>query len=317
MDKGYNSWSPDQKMDCQSLNLNLSGAQFSLGPRVMFPSFGNMVSPPVCHEPRGWFYGMPRYRQGIVPTDNPIVKEAEKKLPEASPAVARETSGVQKKFLVFDQSGDQTTVMYSLGVGPSTRYQFPSLNKPNPQFGSHAVCIDKLIVENEGNDSGSEMREDTEELNALLYSDDDDEDDDDETSTGHSPSSMTGSHEQKRKIESDEEEEVASSGGPFKRRKKEGEGSLENALEDTASSGRSGINCSGNDANGAFEEEYDNFSSSSMKLRKEKMKETINMIQNLIPGDKNGKNAIMVIDEAINYLIRLKEKAQALGLDSF
>ncbi|KAK1406720.1 hypothetical protein QVD17_38328 [Tagetes erecta] len=254
-----------------------------------------MVSPPVCHEPCRWFYGMPRYRQGIVPT----VKEAERKLPEASPAVARETNGVQKKFLVFDQSGDQTTVMYSLGVGPSTRYQFPSLNKPQPEFGSHdTVCVD---IENEGNDSGSEMREDTEELNALLYSDD-------ETSTGHSPSSMMGSREQKRKIESDEEEEVASSGCPSKRHKKEGEGSLVNTLEDTASSG---INCSGNDVN---EEEYDNFSSDSMTLRKEKMKETINMIQNLIPGDKNGRNAIMVIDEAISYLISLKVKAKALGL---
>ncbi|KAJ0790738.1 putative transcription factor bHLH family [Helianthus annuus] len=316
MEKGLNSWSRDQNIDWQSLNPNLSSAQFGLGPRVTFPSFGNSVSPPVYHEPCGWFYGLPRYRQGIVPTVNSIVKEVKEKLPEASPVVARETNGLQKKFLVFDQSGDQTTMMYGLGVGPSsTRYQFPSLNKPKPQFGSHIVCVDKLVEENDGNDSQSEMREDTEELNALLYSDDDyddeDEDNDEETSTGHSSCSMTGG--QKRELESVEQEEVASSGGPVKRRKKQDVGSFVNTLEDTASSGKSGINCSGN---GVFEEEYDDISCSNKKLRIAKMKETINVLQNLIPGDKNGKNAIMVIDEAIHYLTSLKVKAKALGLDS-
>ncbi|MFS7941359.1 putative transcription factor bHLH family [Helianthus anomalus] len=328
MEKGLNSWSRDQNIDCQSLNPNLSSAQFGLGPRVTFPSFGN-------HEPCGWFYGLPRYRQGIVPTVNSIAKEVKVKLPEASPVVARETNGLQKKFLVFDQSGDQTTMMYGLGVGPSsTRYQFPSLNKPKPQFGSHIVCVDKLVEENDGNDSQSEMREDTEELNALLYSDDEyddeDEDNDDETSTGrHSPCSMTGG--QKRELESGEEEEVASSGGPMKRHKKEDVGSLVNTLEDTASSGESGINCSGNgvfeeessgesgincSGNGVFEEEYDDISCSNKKLRIAKMKETINVLQKLIPGDKNGENAITVIDEAIHYLTSLKVKAKALGLDS-
>ncbi|KAI3685966.1 hypothetical protein L1987_79635 [Smallanthus sonchifolius] len=272
-----------------------------------------MVSPPVSHEPCGWFYGLPRYCQGLVPMVNSTEKEVNPKLPEGN--------GVQKKFLVFDQSGDQTTMMYTLGVDPSSnRFQLPFLNKPKPQFGSHTVCVDKPINENDGNDSESEMREDSEELNALLYSDEDDDDDDDDdetTSTGHSPSSMTGFREQKRKIESDEEEEVASSGGALKRHKKEDAGSFVNTLEDTASSGKSGINCSGNAGNGVFEEEYDNFSSGDKKLRIEKMKETINVLQNLIPGDKNGKNAIMVIDEAIHYLRSLKVKAQALGLDSF
>ncbi|KAK9080835.1 hypothetical protein SSX86_000593 [Deinandra increscens subsp. villosa] len=306
MEKGFSSWSQDQETCWQSLNPNLSSAQFGLGPRVIFPSFGNMVSSPVCREPCGWFYGSPGYRQGFVPMVNSIVKEVEQKLSEASPDVAQETSGVQKKFLVFDQSGDQKTLMYSLGVRPSlTRHQFPSFNSPKPQFGSHTVCVEKPTTQNDGIGSESEMREDTEELNALLYSDDD-TDYDDEKSTGQSPSSMVGCREQKRKLESGEEEEVASSGGPLKRRK--------NALADTASSGKSGINCSGN---GMFEEEYDGFTYSNKQLRIEKMKETINLLQNLIPGDSNGKNAIMVIDEAIHYLRNLKVKAKALGLDSF
>ncbi|KAD4386165.1 hypothetical protein E3N88_26334 [Mikania micrantha] len=275
-----------------------------------------MISPPFHDEPRGWFYGMPRYRQSFVPIVDSVVKEVETKLPEASFDVPRKTNGLQKKFLVFDQSGDQTTLMYSLGVGPSsTHYQLPSINNPKPQFGSHMVCVDTLIKD-EGNDSKSDMREDTEDLNALLYSDDDDDDDDDydddETSTGHSPGLMMGFPGQKRKIRSDEEEEVASSGGPLKRHKKDDKGGLVNTIEDNASSVQSGINCSGN---GMFEEEYDNLSSGDKKLRIEKMKETINVLQNLIPGDTNGKNAIMVIDEAIHYLRSLKEKAKALGLD--
>ncbi|XP_076921210.1 transcription factor bHLH145-like [Bidens hawaiensis] len=316
MEKCFNSRSQDHQIDWQSPNPNLPSAQFGLGPRVMLPSFGNVVSPPVIYEPSGWFYGLPRHRQGfgVAPVVNSMAKEVKETFPEASPVVARETKVGQKKFLVFDQSGDQTTLMYGFGVGPSsTRYQFPSLNKPKPQDGSHTVCVDKLLEENNGIYSESEMREDTEELNALLYSDDDE---DDETSTGHSPNSMTGFKGQKREFEHGEEEEVASSGGAWKRCKKDDKGSFVNSLEDTASSsGKSGINCSANEV--FEEEEYDSFSSGNKKLRIEKIKETINLLQNLIPGDTRGKNAIMVIDEAIHYLTSLKVKAKALGLDSF
>ncbi|KAK9072127.1 hypothetical protein SSX86_008559 [Deinandra increscens subsp. villosa] len=320
MEKRFDPWSHDQQINWQSPNPNLSSAQFGLGPQATFPSFGNMVSLPVRQEPCGWFYGLPRYRQGLVPAVNSIVREVEDKLPVPSPNVARETNGAQKKFLVFDQSGDQTTLIYSSGARPAPfRYQFPSSNNPKRQFGADTVDINEFIIENDGNDSKSEMREDTEELNALLYSDDEDDDDndedDDEKSTGHSPSSVTGFLEQNQKceIERGEEEEVASSGGLTKRRKREDGDNIENVLEDTASSGKSGINCSGN---GVFDEESDSFSSGNKRLRKEKIKETINLLQNLIPGDKNGKNAIMVIDEAINYLRSLKVKAKALGLDT-
>lgn len=328
MDKGFDPWFRDQQTDWQSPNPNLLSAQFGLGPRVSVPSFGNMVSPKAStqqEQPCGWFYGLPRYRQGLIPVVNPTVKE---QLPVVGPNVTQAVNGVQKKFLVFDQSGDQTTLIYSSGVGTApARYQYPSLNNnPKPQYGSYPVHVDETIKEDDGNDSSSEMREDTEELNALLYSDDDDDDDEDEenendyeneeTSTGHSPSSMIRFGEQKRENVIGEEEEVASSGGPTKKRKFEDEGNIVNALEDTASSGKSGIYCSGNDGNGVFEEQFNGFSCGNKRPKIEKMKETINLIQNLIPGDKNGKNAIMVIDEAIEYLINLKVKAKALGLDS-
>ncbi|KAD7116733.1 hypothetical protein E3N88_04001 [Mikania micrantha] len=75
-----------------------------------------MISPPFCHEPRDWFYGMPRYRQGFVPIVNSVVKEVEKKILKASPDVPRKINGLQKKFLVLDQSGDQTTLIYHTSI---------------------------------------------------------------------------------------------------------------------------------------------------------------------------------------------------------
>ena len=68
----------------------------------------------------------------------------------------------------------------------------------------------------------SEIHEDIEELNALLYSDDeygdgDYSEDGEEASTGHSPSMMTLYDKQEWFEKSDEE--VASLGGPTKKRK--------------------------------------------------------------------------------------------------
>ncbi|GJV75558.1 transcription factor bHLH145-like protein [Tanacetum coccineum] len=280
--QGFDSWFRDQPTDWQSPNPNLSSAQFGLGPRVSVPSFGNMVSPKATtrqEQPCGWFYGLPRYRQGLIPV-------------------------LENRF--------------------QSDYQYPSLNNnPKPQHGSYPVHVPETIKEDNGNDSSSEMREDTEELNALLYSDDDDDDEENEYNcenggrvTGHSPSSMIRFGEQKLENVIGIEEEVASSGGPTKRRKLEDDGNITNALEDTASSGKSGIYCSGNDGNEVFEEEFSSFSCGDKRPRIEKMKETINLIQNLIPGDKSGKNAIMVIDEAIQYLRDLKVKAKAFRADA-
>ncbi|XP_024976108.1 transcription factor bHLH145-like [Cynara cardunculus var. scolymus] len=307
MEKGFESWFQNQQIDWQSPNPNSSSAPIGLGPRVTIPS---MVSPKasVRQEPCGWFYGLPRYRQGFIPAVN-------SKLPVASP---NDVGAAEKKFLVFDQSGDQTMLIYSSGVGIAPiRHHFPPSDNPKLQSGSHPLHVDECIKENDGDDSRSEMREDTEELNALLYSDDDDNDDDDENeemSTGHSPGSVTGFVEQKRK--NCEEEEAESSFGPTKRCKREEGVNIVNSLEDTASSGKSGINCLGNGGNGEFEEESNDFSAGNRRVRKEKLKETLSLLQNLIPGGKNDRNAIVVIDEAIHYLRSLKVKAKSLGLDS-
>ncbi|KAK0576830.1 hypothetical protein LWI29_023981 [Acer saccharum] len=139
------------------------------------------------------------------------------------------------------------------------------------------------------------MHEDTEELNALLYSDDDSDytDDDEVTSTGHSPSTMTA-HEKLDWFEGSTEE-VASSAGPTKKRNDDAESSCANSQYPRC--GEMG-SLSGN-----------------KRMRNEKIRETVNVLRSIIPGGK-GKDTMVVIDEAIDYLKSLKLKAKAFGLDS-
>ncbi|KVH98675.1 transcription factor bHLH143-like [Cynara cardunculus var. scolymus] len=324
MEKGFASWFQDQQIDWQSTIPNSSIAPFGLRHQLNVPSFGNTTdeNPPVFafaeskpEEPCGWFHGLPRCH----PEVNPILKE---QLPVPG---SRATHEIQKKFLVFDQSNDRTTLIYS-----SAPIQY---HLPKPQLNLNLTKEFSVIEKHEdigcsnpfhddGKDEGSEMHEDTDELRALLYSDDDEIDyseDEEEQSTGHSPSTMTGFD----RLESTDEngEEVTSSMGPQKRHKLDSGGY---DVVDTASSGKSGINCSGEaevSSCGGGVADVDvgseSFAVAGKRSRKENLRETIRILENLIPGEKNGKDAMMILDEAINYLRILKVKAKALGLDSF
>ncbi|CAI9266425.1 unnamed protein product [Lactuca saligna] len=271
MEKGFESW-----FQSQQINPNLSSDP-GFRHRLNIPSLGNMLSP----------YGNPP--EFAIPAGKP------EQLPEP----------VQKKFLVFDQSNDRTTLIYSSIPIP--------YHLPEPQFTFEMKNEDSVMEKHKDTRSSDSFHEDTEELKALLYSDDDgidDSEDEDEQSTGHSPVMGFGSHEWL--------EEVASSIDCRKRRKLDSGEYDAVSLEDTASSG---VNCSGeaelsscgnNGGNGAADAE-----SGGKRLRKEKVRETISVLQNLIPGGgRNGKDAMVILDEAINYLRILKVKAKALGLDS-
>lgn len=305
MEKGFESWFQNQQFV-----PNPMGFQH----RFSVPSLGNMLSPNTTienrpmftfaaskpQEPCSWFYGL-----------TPVVNSIPKQLPEP-PRATHEIA--EKKFLVFDQSNDRTTLIYS-----STPTQF---NLPKPQL-TFDIKKEKSVIEKHddyrypnpnldyGNNVASEMHEDTEELKALLYSDDDDDEidyyeDEEEQSTGHSPILMNGFDRHEKRNENSEQ--VASNTGCCKRRKLD-------SLEDTASSG---VNCSGE---GEFsscgnDSSVGNVESGGKRARKEKVRETINILENLIPGGKNGKNAMVILDEAIDYLRVLKVKAKALGLVS-
>lgn len=367
MEKDFESWFHyQQHSNWQSACLNSLSDPLGIGKQCSSPAYMNPYTNEVptngtfpafvfsglpqsnkanqVTEPRNWFYCLPRFRQGFVPPVNSVAKE---KIPFGNThncgGIRSPNTGTvctQKKFLVFDQSGDQTTLIYSSGLGT----EVPCLTSVNPKptapcvlfKGDLGIKSEKasqfspflgydLNEENQG-DEDSDMREDTEELNALLYSDEysDYSDDDEVTSTGHSPSTMTehGVHQ----FVEEGEEEVASSFGPSKRRKLLNEGydipssspikagsSKEvfkkvSDLEDDAES-----SC-GNFFDAYHVPEESNSLSGKKRSRKEKIRETVSILQSIIPGGK-GKDAMVVIDEAINYLKCLKVKAKALGLE--
>ena len=311
-------------------------------PAYESPSMPNL--PLGCsNEPHRWFYCLPRSRQEFTPAPNFAAEEKfladHVKGLRGKFAPYGESGSPQKQFLVIDQTGGQTTVVYSSKFGSpneclaswhsklhGTNYlngEYPlgkELSHPN------GPLVDDKGDENLGTGVESEMHEDTEEINALLSSDSDgystgnDDDDDEVTSTGHSPSTMTNlyNHEKFGGIE-----EVASSTGRTKKRKlldgyHDGlqfigtTDSLKSknksfAMEDDAES-----RCS-NCYNGRSEE-TDSLSVNK-KMRKEKLRELLNVLQSMIPGgmDKD-RDPAMLLDDAIRCLKAMKVKAKELGL---
>ncbi|KAL9275603.1 hypothetical protein AKJ16_DCAP21184, partial [Drosera capensis] len=135
-----------------------------------------------------------------------------------------------KQFLIFDQTRDKTTLIYSLGMDTSVHCPASSIPKPANCFhlnlndvqmtGDANYDSDPILTTEDSRFSDSCGRNEyTDEIDALLSSEDEDNYsyNDEETSTGHSPSPMTGQSEK----ESCEEgmEEVASSPLPSKRLK--------------------------------------------------------------------------------------------------
>ncbi|KAK4740879.1 hypothetical protein SAY87_024467 [Trapa incisa] len=287
------------------------------------------------NQPKGWFYCLPRFRQAFTPGPNySLPKE---KLPIISGNADLKS---EKKFLVFDQSGDQTTVMVSSGPGTSfhcmTSWTLNQLSRSAMENGGcvakpDSYPVSRPVPQNDINDNCddadimSEMHEDTEELNALLYSDDEDgesydSDDDEVVSTGHSPSMLTA-HERTENFQRQDNEVAASSVLPKKRKWYADDAE---ARDDTANScninGRK--NYLSSDADAKYRAEWDisvprkiDLSSESKRIQTEKIRETVELLQDMVPVCK-GKNSIVVLDEAIHYLKSLKVKAKALGLSA-
>ncbi|KAA8538156.1 hypothetical protein F0562_027764 [Nyssa sinensis] len=350
----FGSWFHHQHSDWQSPNLNSLTAPLDLGQQHSIPAYtkvstnGTFPAFPFCglthsktsqpNEPHGWFYCLPRFRQAFAPVQNFIFKEKITAGPNENgrEAVMPNTGSgcAQKRFLVFDQSSDQTTLIFSPGIG--TPYQCPTswtprlpgayvLNREESgakrdALHNYGPVLTHEHNENHGDDVRSEMREDTEELNALLYSDDDyhSYEDGEETSTGHSPSTMTA-YDKQEWFEGSAEE-VASSAEPTKRQKL-CDGYDVPSLMDTATSMPNRCFEYEDDAESSCADgknqglgEFDSVSSDE-RSRKEKMRETLSVLQSIIPGGKD-KDAIVVLDEAIHYLRSLKRKAEELGLDT-
>lgn len=324
-----NPGQPNAISNCMSPCANAVSANGTL-PGFLFSGVPHVkASQP--NNPHDWFNCSPRFSQAFTSVPHSIFK---RKIP-AGPSDNHEelitpnpaSWCARKRFLVFDQSGDQTTLILSSAVGTPVQCLTYCGSKLNGAYdltkqvigtGGDSIHIPGPISTDECNENNrndvesDDMHEDTDELNALLYSDDDYySEDDEEASTGHSPSTMTAYDKQK---------EVASSVGPNKRIKLSDGGYNVPSLMDTASS-VTPKRCFDYEADAESScadgknEEVGLLSSGNKTSRKDNIRETVSVLQNIIPGGR-GKDTVVVLDEAINYLRSLKHKAQALGIDT-
>ncbi|XP_073151895.1 transcription factor bHLH143-like [Henckelia pumila] len=235
----------------------------------------------------------------------------------------------QKRFLVFDRSGDKTTLVYSSMMENPIRYGACLVPKPPPlthnhQIGEEPMKIfnplnpimnDERIEDHSRDDTDHEICEDTEELNALLCSDtnSDYSKDDEEMSTGRSPSTMTDNQ-----MSEETGEEADSFTGPVKRQKLS-DGSYDPPFLRRACSSLKTYACT------ALDDETESscrdnlspeeFGSLSCNKRKERIQETLSMLQSIFPN-LEGNNPVAFIDKTIQNLRSMKVEAKALGLDS-
>ncbi|KAF2320511.1 hypothetical protein GH714_027863 [Hevea brasiliensis] len=271
MVKSNNSWLFRPQCTGQSPNLNCMSTSVKLVQQGCLPACvnpglntfsANMMMPGIAvpcipslntqqsNGGQGLSQRLPPVFQNLFPMSSclkenlPVFSYGGEGAPNAIP-------GCQQRYVIFDQSGNETRLIYSSFLTADVK---PTVAATKPIGGSylhyeeHAAKMDRINhtvlklqeVSDENRLSGeeSEMHEDTEEINAFLYSDDDedndDDDDDDEvTSTGHSPIliSSCGTLAQVEEIT----EEVTGSDGRNKRQKLLDGGYKRKSLVDVAS----------------------------------------------------------------------------------
>lgn len=231
----------------------------------------------------------------------------------------------QKKFFIFDHSGAETQMILSslrppiasptaAAAKPVSAYKF--LNSSHV-LKSEQACpeVHDLYESHEDHIIGeaSDYHEDTEEINALLYSDNDDINDtncdggnEDELSTGRSPLDLENDYDDAPKQGEDSDEEVTSFVHPPKRQK----GSVANEptvkLPPQVYEDESVV-----DVNTYGEE---SFPSVGTKRTRDKIRNKLRILEKLIPGSQS-KDPLAILEEAIDYLKSLKVKANSLHVE--
>lgn len=344
MVKAHESWPCPQPVAWPSLY-----SKGSLTPDPSLCGYSAYLTPSTCTFPDvGAFPGFTapatpslltdqtNEEQGFLqdPKTEPCLKAAHNNMAmqNANPAF------LQKKFIIFDRSDNKTRLFYSpvfpLVQSPIvTTTQFAQAYDVNQErhatnFGQKHLPKCSLPEESEQDhvvNEESEMHEDTEEINALLSSDDYDSDDDDEvTSTGHSPLADKRTCLIQEQIE-DTEEDTASSDWPNKKHKLiDGGYTKLPPLVDSASSVRLNELCEcvsdaeskHSDGQMYFARQTEEDNSAAVgdnQLKKDKIRETLRILEKLTPGAK-GKHPLLVIDETIDYLKSLMSQTGMLGV---
>lgn len=326
-------------------NLGLSGLEFHDSPKRA-----------LTHEANGLIgQTLPHYQTPFLPPNGHLKEQSSlfSARTDVHPSANELPSCPQeKRFLIFDQCGDETRLIFS-SLSPrvqnlttaQTKYpawnpqdapaslfggnRFPAENQQANKAGEvwiKAPIIHEESGENAVVEEGSEMREDTEEINALLYSDDDDgfdsngdrndDDEDDEASTGHSPLAMGGDCEKLEEPEVKNFDEVDSFDITSKRQKTlDGESNELPLLRRTTMSREnlSYENIHGEDMICGLDEELGP-SIGRKRPRTEKIRGTLKVLEGIIPGVKS-KDPLAILDEAISYLKCLKHNAQVMSVE--
>ena len=330
----------------QCLPACMNPGTFMTSANMSMPGFAVPSIPDFETQQSNEAYGLPQcsppHSQNFLPGTNPYVKENLSMFSYGlgRGGVANPILGCQRRFFVFDQSGNEKRLIYS-SCGLAVPKPATADAKPIPSYFNNkeyaAAKMDQMKlklheVSDENHFSGkeTEMHEDTEEINALLDSDDDDYDEDDRgsddddggddevRSTGHFPILIKshGTQEQVDEIT----EEVSSSDGPNKRQKLIDGGYKKSSPVDTASSVKVerylGYDSDMESSHAIGETQKEGMVSifGSKQFRKDKIHATLKILESIIPGAKN-KEPLLVLDEAINYLKSLKLKAKTLGVN--
>lgn len=292
-------------------------------------------------EAHGLPQGLPPHLKTSLPTPNPYLVGKQSAIPRRCDGmdVANTNSMSHKKgFLIFDQSENHTRLIYNSVFPPiqnpsfvtaKLNYTYDDWHKVGKtarldQIDPFKYVFHDVSGENHVIDEESEMHEDTEEINALLYSDDDEDSDDDYSeddevrSTGNSPLGIKEGYGKQEEVE-ELSKEVASYDGPNKRQKLLNGGYNKSSPTDTASSVKlDGSHEYDNDVESGYADSHTPVEGlgrilGKMQSKKEKICEILRVLEDIIPGTK-GKDPLIVIDEAIDYLKSMKLKAENLGV---
>ncbi|KAF5936918.1 hypothetical protein HYC85_024424, partial [Camellia sinensis] len=334
MVKPKDSWLFPQHSARQLPRLNCTSTLLQQGQQNVFPSSMNhcTVSTGVAfpgfrvpglhgsgkgqtNAAHGLFHCLPTHLDCLPYTSSPYVKK--------EPNVVSEPT--QRRFIIFDQSRNQTRLFLS-PIRPPAQNSIVAPTKfldacdmggkgqPDKMVQNFPT---KPAIQEKSNEiqiigEGSEMHEDTEEINALLYSDDDggDSEEDEVTSTDRSPFTIKGGSYKKREHVEDTTAEDASSDGVRKRQKLIDGGYKKSSLMDTVSSAKPEYE---DDAEGRTQGEDLDSIIGTEQSSKDKIRETVKFLECLIPSVKS-KDPLSVIEEAISYLKYLKVEAKALGV---
>ncbi|XP_057496853.1 transcription factor bHLH143-like [Actinidia eriantha] len=325
MVQAEDSWLFQQNAARDFPNLNCMSTPLHLGEHSILPSSTNHYTVPsdvgftgfkvpgFCGPEAGQTNGAHGLFQCLPSTLNSYFKEEPNAFCyghrfKAKPNAVSGFTG--KRFVIFDQTGNHRRLFFS----PLCSQAQNPIGAPTKFLDScdlHAIVqpakmeeiiptipiIQEKSNENQMIGERSEMHEDTEEINALLYSDDDysDSDEDEVTSTDRSPFAINGSYKKREHME-EITEKVANLDSQSKRQRWIDGG----YKESSCAKGRS------------QEVDFDSILGTKQS-KKDKIRATLKIIESLIP-DVKSKDPLLVIEEAINYLNYLKLEANALGV---